>query len=87
MKLKKGEATKAFIQAGGNVGKAMVIYIAKNGCSGFRCRSCVLKVVCSHHRNEASSYAIRTLVAVEEKEGEIARAKKLLGEDKHEQGS
>jgi hypothetical protein len=48
----------------GNIPEAMLMYIARNGCSGFKCKGCVLGLVCSHRPVDSVSYAVAVLTEV-----------------------
>ena len=59
--------TKAAIclaKANGNIPEGMVRYIAENGCNGFKCKSCVLKLCCAKKPSEAKDVASYVLVQV-----------------------
>jgi hypothetical protein len=64
MGLNKIKAAICLAQANGNVAEGMVRYIADNGCNGFRCKECPIKLVCSKKPTESKDYASYVLVQV-----------------------
>lgn len=48
-----------------NVPVAMVRYISRNGCNGFRCRKCPLTLVCTHRPADSIPVAVRVLAEAE----------------------
>ena len=73
MKFNRKDALDCIIDAKGNTSKALVYYILKNGCNGFRCRKCPLGAVCDHNPLHSRSYAIIVLQKVDEREREVAK--------------
>ena len=64
MKIKSKEAAKCLLLAGGNIGEGLVRYISENGCDGFNCKGCVLKLVCEKRPADAKAIASRVLYEV-----------------------
>lgn len=56
----KTEVLKSIRQTD-NIPEAMLVYIMRNGCSGFRCRKCPLGLVCDHHPVNSKDYAFAVL--------------------------
>lgn len=56
---KKIDGQKAMdcVRMSGNIPAAMLLYIEQNGCRGFKCRGCLLGLVCSHRPDMARDYA------------------------------
>ncbi len=52
------------MQNTGNIPAAMVAYIARNGCSEFRCRKCPLGLVCDHYPEHSRGVAIEVIEKV-----------------------
>ena len=59
------------IRQSNNVPEAMLVYIMRNGCSGFRCGKCPLGLVCDHYPSHSRDYAFSVLT----------EARKRLSED------
>lgn len=62
-KFDKREVLKS-IRMSENVPMAMLTYISRNGCSGFRCRECPLGLVCTHVPGDAPSVALDVMKVV-----------------------
>lgn len=75
MKFDKKEAMRCMIEAKSNTSIAIVMYIAKNGCSSaaIKCKKCPIQLVCDHVATNAQMYAIRTMAAVEKRIEEIKK--------------
>lgn len=67
MGLNGNKCYKYMVEAKGNTTKAMVIYIAKEGCNGFRCKrgGCPLALICTHNPEDSRKYAILALQEAE----------------------
>jgi len=47
-----------------NIPAAMVRYISRNGCNGFRCRECPLGLVCDHYPVHSQEVALKVISEV-----------------------
>lgn len=56
---------KYYIQAKGNVPKAMALYIANEGCQGIVCKECFLNVSCNRNPDTGRAIAIMALEQAE----------------------
>ena len=61
-------ALKYYIQAKGNVPKAMTMYIACEGCHGLKCNECFLNVSCNRNPDVGRVIAIQALEEAEKLE-------------------
>lgn len=76
MGLSKKEAHKAIQLAEGNIPKALLIYIMKNGCNGFRCKGCLLQKVCTRYPKDAVYIAAKVYNEVIKREEELKEDKR-----------
>lgn len=58
-------ALRYYLQAKGNVPKAMALYIAHEGCQGIKCKECFLSVSCNRNPDVGRIIAIRALEEAE----------------------
>lgn len=69
-------ALKYYIQAKGNVPKAMALYIANEGCQGIKCKECFLSISCTKNPDVGRVIAIKAL-----EEAEAIEKSKAASED------
>lgn len=58
-----------------NVPAAMVLYIARNGCNGFKCRGCPVGTVCDHRPVNSRDYAAALLLEIKKRYSRWGRIK------------
>lgn len=68
MKFNRTKVLRELYENNGNVPKAMVSYIFKHGCNGFRCKKCPLTLVCSHKPEYARTAALFVIDEVRKRE-------------------
>lgn len=66
---------KYYLQAKGNVPKAMALYIANEGCQGIVCKECFLNISCDKNPDTGRVIAIKALEEAEKIEKSKAEAK------------
>lgn len=67
MNFGKVKVADTLIDAQGNVPKAMVIYISRYGCNGFKCNKCPLGLICNHYPQNAEYFATIVLNEIDKR--------------------
>lgn len=65
MKFEKIKVADTLINSKGNVPMAMVEYIFRYGCNGFKCKKCPLGIVCDHYPSNSQFFASKVLNRIE----------------------